>query len=37
MAKRIDPYFAWIKGACPEYLAELPELPPPSYSPYPPR
>jgi len=28
--KRIDPYFAWINGASPEYLAELPEVPPPS-------
>ncbi len=36
-AKRIDPYFAWIKGACPDYLAELPDLPLPSNSPYPPR
>lgn len=25
-AKRIDPIFAWIKGASPEYLAELPEF-----------
>lgn len=33
-AKRIDTYFAWLKGACPEYLAELPELPPLSLGPY---
>ena len=36
-AKRIDSYFAWLKGASPDYLAELPELPPPSYPPYQPR
>jgi hypothetical protein len=36
-AKRIDPYFAWLKGACPEYLAELPDVPPPGSPTLPPR
>jgi len=25
--KKIDPFFAWLHGVCPEYLAELPEVP----------
>ncbi len=25
-AKKIDEYFAWVKGVCPEYLAELPDI-----------
>ncbi|HEV2969220.1 MAG TPA: hypothetical protein VGY55_04460 [Pirellulales bacterium] len=25
--KKIDAYFAWLKGVCPEYLAEFPQSP----------